>query len=88
MRVRAGRRSASQSVEIMCSTPEPACKVHGCKVFSDVRSNCAWSQSKSAIVSYNPDVSSARLYGQMSLDKTLTLQAGATVLYSGKCITR
>ena len=31
-------------------------------------------------VSYsNPDIRSARLYGQFSLDKTLTLQAGSTV---------
>ena len=42
-------------------TLEPAYKVHGCKVFSDVRSIFGWSQSKSAIVGYNPDVRSARL---------------------------
>ena len=29
---------------------------------------------------YNPDLRSARLYCQFSLDKMLTLQAGATVL--------
>ena len=27
-----------------------------------------------------PDIRSARLYGQFSLDKTLTLQAGSTVI--------
>ena len=58
---------------------EPACKVHGCKVFSDVTSIFAQSQSKSARLGYNPNVRSAHLYGQFSLDKTLTLQAGATV---------
>ena len=31
------------------------------------------------IVISNPDIRSARLYGQFSLDKTLTLQAGSTV---------
>ena len=62
------------------STLEPACKVHGCKVFSNVRCIFGWSQSKSAVLSYNPDVRSARLYGQFSLDKTLTLQAGGTVI--------
>ena len=39
-----------------CSTLEPACNVHGCKVFSDVMSICGCSQPKSAIVGYNPDV--------------------------------
>ena len=67
---------------VICDTLEPACKVHGCKVFSDARSIFGWSQSKSATVGYNPDVRSARLYGQFSLDKTLTLQPGATVLIS------
>ena len=33
------------------------------------------------MLGYNPDVRSACLYGQVSLDKTLTLQAGATVLH-------
>ena len=43
----------------------------GCKVFSDVRSIFfSRSQSESAILSYNPDVWSARLLGQLSLDKT------------------
>ena len=37
-------------------TVEPACKVHRCKVFSDVRLIFSWSQSESAILSYNPDV--------------------------------
>ena len=60
-------------------TLEPACKVHGCKVFSDVRSILGWPQSKSAKEGFSPDVRSARLYGQFSLDKTLTLQAGTTV---------
>ena len=60
-------------------TLEPACKVHRCKVFSDVRSIFGWSQSESAIPRYNPDVRTAHLYGQFSLDKTQTLQAGATV---------
>ena len=46
---------------------------------TDVRSIFAWSQSKSAIVDNNPDVRSTHLYGQFSMDKTLTLQAGATV---------
>ena len=64
----------------MLNTLEPVCKVHGCKVFWDLRSNFGWSQSKSAILSYNPDVRSARLYGLFSLDKMLTLQAGATVV--------
>ena len=64
------------------STLEPACKVHGCKVFLDARSIFGWSQSKSAVLGYNPDVRSARLYGKFSLDKTLTLQAGATVCRS------
>ena len=63
------------------TTVEPACKVHGCKVFLGVRSIFGWSQSKSDIIGH-PDVRSARLYGQFSLDKTLTLQAGATVLMS------
>ena len=37
----------------VCSTPEPACKVHGCKVFADERSIFGWSHSFSAILSYN-----------------------------------
>ena len=43
---------------------ETACKVHGCKVFSDIRSISSWSQSESAILSYNPDVRSARFVTQ------------------------
>ena len=50
----------------------------------DVRSILGWSQLKSATVGYNPDVRSARLYGQFSLDKTLTLQAGSSEQLS-KC---
>ena len=58
------------------NTVDPACrKVHGCKTLLDVRSICSWSQSESAILSYNRDVRSAHLLGQLSLDKTLTLQA-------------
>ena len=41
--------------------PACACKVHRSKVFSDVRSISSWSQSESAILSYNPDVRSAQL---------------------------
>ena len=48
-------------VFILGYTVEPACKVHGCKVFLDVRSIFGWSQSKYAIMSYNPDIRSARL---------------------------
>ena len=68
-------------------TVEPACKFHGCKVLSVVRSIFRSSQSESAILSYNPDVRSARLYGQFSLDKTLTLQAGGTV-YAVSTVTK
>ena len=67
-------------------TLEPACKVHGCKVFSDVRSIFGRSQSKYSIVGYNPDVRSARLYGEIALDKTLTFQAGATVSHCGSSV--
>ena len=74
------RQSLFQHIE---DTLEPACKVHGCKVFSDVRSIFGCSQSKSAIVGSNPVARSARLYGQSYLDKTLTLQASATVLSLG-----
>ena len=35
---------------------------------------------RTLILISNPDIRSARLYGQFSLDKTLTLQAGSTVL--------
>ena len=44
-------------------TVEPDCKVHGCKVFSDVRSIFSWSQSESAILSYNTDIRS-NFFGQ------------------------
>ena len=71
--------SAGSRIVRLGYTLEPACKVHGCKVFSDVWSILGRSQSKSARVGYNPDVRSDRLYGQISLDKMLTLQAGATV---------
>ena len=37
---------------LLTNTLEPACKVHGCKVFSDVRSIFGWSQTKSAIANY------------------------------------
>ena len=43
------------------STVEPAYKVYGYKVFSDVRSIFSWSQSESAILSHNLDVRSAGL---------------------------
>ena len=46
---------------------------------TDVRSIFSWSQSESAILSNKLDVRSSRLYGQLSLDKTLTLQAGSSV---------
>ena len=44
-------------------TVEPACKVHGRTVFSDVRSISSWSQSESDIPSYNTDVRST-FFGQ------------------------
>ena len=37
---------------------------------------------RNLIVISNPDIRSARLYGLFSLDKTLTLQAGSSVLVS------
>ena len=51
----------------------------------DVRSTCWYGQflaglnHKTLILISNPDIRSARSYGQLSLYKTLTLQAGATV---------
>ena len=42
-------------------TVEPACKIQGFKVFSHARSIFSWSQSESAILSYNPYVRSACL---------------------------
>ena len=38
---------------------------------------------RTLILISNPDIRSARLYGQFSLDKRLTLQAGSTVLSVG-----
>ena len=61
-------------------TLKPTCKVHGCKVFLHVRSVFGWSKSEIPILASNPDVRSARFYGQFSLDKTWTLQAGSSVL--------
>ena len=61
-------------------TVEPACKVHGCKAISYARSIFSWSQSESAILSYNLDERSARLQGQLSSDKTLTSQVDSSVL--------
>ena len=53
--------------------------VHGYKVFLHIRSVFEWSQSENLIVASNPDIRSARLYGQFSLDKMWTLQAGSSV---------
>ena len=53
---------------------------------TDVRSTRLYGQflagpnHRTLILISNPDIRSARLYGQFSLDKTLTLQAGSTVL--------
>ena len=53
---------------------------------TDVRSTRLYGQfltgpnHRTLILISNPDIRSARLYGQFSLDKTLTLQAGSTVV--------
>ena len=51
---------------------KPACKVHGCKVFLDVRSIFRWS----AILSYNPDVRSAHLLGCKIFGQNTDLTSG------------
>ena len=45
-------------------TLEPACMVHGYKVFWHIRSDFGWSQSRILILDSNPDIRSASLYGQ------------------------
>ena len=54
--------------------------VHGYKVFLHIRSVFELSQSYILILASNPDIRSARSYGQFSLDKTRTLQAGSSVI--------
>ena len=61
-------------VVLSSSTLEPICKVHIYKVFWHVRSGFGWSQSQILILASNPDIRSARFYGQFSLDKTRTLR--------------
>ena len=53
------------------STVQPACKVHVCNAISDTRSSYGRSQWESAVLGYNPGVSSAHLKGHFSLDKTV-----------------
>ena len=67
-------------------TLEPTCKVHGYKVFLHVRSVFGWSQSEILILASNPDIRSACMYGQFSLDKTWTLQAGSSVLFNSNIV--
>ena len=63
-------------------TDAPAYMVHGCKVFSDVKSFFRWSQSVRASTRLQPAHKvSLLIYSQFSLDKTLTLQASASVLF-------
>ena len=57
----------------------PTCKVQGYKVFSNVWSVVGWSKSETLILASNPDIRSARFYGQFSLDKTWTLHGGSSV---------
>ena len=54
--------------------------VHGCKVLYG--QFLTGPNYRILILISSPDVRSARLYGQFSLDKTLTLQAGSTVVVS------
>ena len=67
--------------DLVRTTLEPTCMVHEYKVFLHIRSVFEWSQSYILILANNPDIRSARLYGQFSLDKTWTLQAGSSVYF-------
>ena len=51
---------AAKADEGKVSTMLPACKVHSCKVFLDVRSIFCGFKSNPAILCYKPDVRSAR----------------------------
>ena len=62
------------------STVDPACKVQGCKVITDVRSDFAWSHLFVVI----PDVRSTRLYGQFLVDKIADFTKGI-LLYMSSC---
>ena len=47
--------------------------------YTDIRSIFGWSESEIIKLGSNPDIWSACIYGQFSLDKTWTLQAGSSV---------